>query len=33
MQRKDRLTKRAYWVALRLLVIGFFMQLAAQFIR
>lgn len=33
MQRKDRRTKRAYWVALRLLVIGFFLQLAAQCIR
>lgn len=33
MQRQDRRTKRAYWVALRLLVIGFFLQLAAQCIR
>ncbi len=29
-QRKDRFTKRAYWFALRLLVIGFVLQLAAQ---
>ena len=32
-QRKDRMTKRAYWFALRLLVTGFLLQLAAQFIR
>lgn len=32
-QRKDRRTKRAYWLALRLLVIGFLMQLVAQCIR
>lgn len=29
-QRKDRMTKRAYWIALRLLVVGFALQLAAQ---
>jgi len=33
MQRKDRRTKRAYWVALPLLVLGVLMQLAAQCIR
>lgn len=33
LQRKDRRTKRAYWFALRLLVLGFLLQLAAQFIR
>lgn len=33
MQRKDRRTKRAHWVALRLLVFGVFLQLAAQCIR
>lgn len=32
MQRKDHLTKRAYWIALRLLVLGVLLQLAAQFI-
>ena len=32
-QRKDRTTKRAYWIALRLLVLGFLLQLAAQILR
>lgn len=32
-QRKDRFTKRAYWFALRLLVVGFVLQLAAQIVQ
>jgi len=32
-QRKDRMTKRVYWIALRLLVLGFVLQLAAQLLR
>ncbi len=32
-QRKDRTTKRVYWIALRLLVLGFVLQLAAQILR
>lgn len=33
LQRKDRMTQRAYWLALRLLVLGFLLQLAAQILR
>lgn len=33
LQRKDRMTERAYWLALRLLVLGFLLQLAAQILR
>lgn len=33
LQRKDRMTKRAYCLALRLLVIGVLLQLAAQIFR
>ena len=32
-QRKDRMTKRAYWFALRMLVLGFLLQLGAQLLR
>ncbi|MCL4283354.1 MAG: hypothetical protein KJZ58_13970 [Flavobacteriales bacterium] len=32
-QRKDRMTKRAYWFALRMLVLGFLLQLVAQLLR
>ena len=32
-QRKDRMTNRVYWYALRLLVLGFLLQLVAQLLR